>query len=1290
MNLVDQEMEEVEYPVRNEMEWLNEHMAEIFSNSHFNLTDAFKTPGKLRGKTPRTARKRNADETRMPLSEIFSSHNQMETNSNASPMNLRSIAQPIATTTTTPAASTPVTKSPAETQSRPQYPDLTKNLNSSQYNTDSGYHGMPDDATEIANSQQTSTQPLGEMSPAAAPHAHTSRASINRRTTDDSFHSAQEDIRLRGQTVEPMDVDPTLNQDADAQPPKSQLEEPENDVSAKSKTESQPTKPEPTERVPAGPGYEFTESDPKPADPEHTPAHNSTQPKHKPKNSDHKTMPSPVQEYGSKQERKPVLDEKSSPEKTRVAKDDESGDEMADAGKEDTAIDTLDDIGSPSEGSTPEPVPVRKSSLTFASLPARDPLPTKKSLGGARISRTSHVNPLNAGRPSYLGRQTGGHRLTQSVREDDTLHGEKMDVDNEDDISHTNTDDDNRASQMHSKSSTQRLHEKISMLGKLPPSRSTKSIPSVTGLSSTQVTYPELSSTKVEQKVEMPIQKSHEVPSVNSALAQNDDRVKPLDTPHTPRHFHFHRSRTADIVEKDTLKTMEARDSPANRPTTSNDAQRPRANTAMSFHERPTTPLLSTPRQYGHQKSPSVSNLASESPTPGGSPRRYEGPLSSSKFKLQSLMKSAKGLFTSSASVSANARTATSSPTPSREEHRNHVNAQTHVSGETQRSPSVQRSSPPRQGRRTRSSTEREEKRRQEEMQRQKELEDHRREEERLEKLREQEMERHRAAQEAEERQREREREMSAHVPTTIPNSKKVAQSLRQASKEPESDHDAGSKHNVAPIPNQQVRKPADRRPVKPTREPVQKSQPQPVSIRVGSALSRQIPLASAAFSSNVQDSNPAAPTPGPASTTKPSTIKKKPSNASLQTTSSTSSFKSTISSQSQRKAQLANERKKEQEEREARRREEQKRELARKRTAQQQQQEEARRRERERLGEDPRRAAQMQEIEKRRLMNARKLERPGSQQRSHELASMIQHEKVAPTPSQRGDLAPPSRPTSRLGSIQSFSRPIHTPAPNPAKPPKRHLDEETDSRPAAPKSSIIHPSGESKRRKTEDEHQNMVPIRPTMAPPIRQSNIRKEPSKPSLFGHGQHSISHQLGPSVLKAVPHPGPTQAQRPAHPLDMAKYTSSKIPFAEPSNAPVPQQHTSSSSQRVPAKASPKYPNSENINLPEIPTDSEEEDSETEIMPVPKWAQPKELEAILRQQDGMETESIFGPIAPFSLEDTFKSDKRVKKFRERTSSANWSGADGLTQEEVRRDLAERQRLRLNGGWSMHTIGQ
>lgn len=175
--------------------------------------------------------------------------------------------------------------------------------------------------------------------------------------------------------------------------------------------------------------------------------------------------------------------------------------------------------------------------------------------------------------------------------------------------------------------------------------------------------------------------------------------------------------------------------------------------------------------------------------------------------------------------------------------------------------------------------------------------------------------------------------------------------------------------------------------------------------------------------------------------------------------------------------------------------------------------------------------------------------------------------------------------------------------------------------------------------------------------------------------------MSQQGGSSIFKTA------QPQRPAHPMDMAKYTTGKIPFAEPSNAQPAQSHKTpgaSSSQKAPAKPSPKYPSGENIHLPEIATDSEDEDSEAEMLPVPKWAQPKELESLLRQQEGMEVDSIFGPIAPFSLEDTFKADKKIKKFRERTSSANWAGTDALTQEEIRRDLAERQRLRLNGGWT------
>lgn len=66
-----QETEDFVFSARNEVEWLNEHMAEIFSKNQVNVTEIFKTPGKLRGKTPRTARKRNPLEAREVRSQVL-------------------------------------------------------------------------------------------------------------------------------------------------------------------------------------------------------------------------------------------------------------------------------------------------------------------------------------------------------------------------------------------------------------------------------------------------------------------------------------------------------------------------------------------------------------------------------------------------------------------------------------------------------------------------------------------------------------------------------------------------------------------------------------------------------------------------------------------------------------------------------------------------------------------------------------------------------------------------------------------------------------------------------------------------------------------------------------------------------------------------------------------------------------------------------------------------------------------------------------------------------------------
>ena len=71
LDLLREEKEELIFPAQHELEWLNEHMNDIFTTSHVNITDVFKTPGKMHGETPKTNRKRNAAETRVVSLLIF-------------------------------------------------------------------------------------------------------------------------------------------------------------------------------------------------------------------------------------------------------------------------------------------------------------------------------------------------------------------------------------------------------------------------------------------------------------------------------------------------------------------------------------------------------------------------------------------------------------------------------------------------------------------------------------------------------------------------------------------------------------------------------------------------------------------------------------------------------------------------------------------------------------------------------------------------------------------------------------------------------------------------------------------------------------------------------------------------------------------------------------------------------------------------------------------------------------------------------------------------------------------
>ena len=91
------------------------------------------------------------------------------------------------------------------------------------------------------------------------------------------------------------------------------------------------------------------------------------------------------------------------------------------------------------------------------------------------------------------------------------------------------------------------------------------------------------------------------------------------------------------------------------------------------------------------------------------------------------------------------------------------------------------------------------------------------------------------------------------------------------------------------------------------------------------------------------------------------------------------------------------------------------------------------------------------------------------------------------------------------------------------------------------------------------------------------------------------------------------------------------------------------------------------SENIELPDINSEYSDSDDEDRKRTAnhPDWTQSPELRDALLSQSTLNPDDIFGAIKPLKMEELFKT--RTSRFRARTSSANWSGTDGLTAAEV-----------------------
>lgn len=641
-----------------------------------------------------------------------------------------------------------------------------------------------------------------------------------------------------------------------------------------------------------------------------------------------------------------------------------------------------EEAATPSDGSSPIRPVVRKSSLNFASLPAREPLTSKKSLG-PRSSR-----PSNDHRSSYLGQHAGSKSLSHpdSYSDDD-----EMDID---DVTtsaqeRTKTVDDTTN---HNKTYTQRLQDQISLLGKSQPNarRRSKSISNATAVLPPAQTAPD---TKHPSPVRSPVRspaKKESAPPTPGAFPEDDDEDDWIAPPAVPRKDDvpsprpvLPKSHTADVMEgisgADSVggaefvlpkqRQGESRPGSPQRPATAaadRSMAPPGHGKSASVSVLPQSGLrgldASSPKKAVSVSNPAIVSANDNRPaSPPKSPSRSfrDSPLKQVKNKLSSIIKSSKGLLASSAVLSAEGKTAMLSPSTSRLG----LHAGPSMESLFQRAaPSdapypdlSNRSAPDNQSivnpgsptrpvsKRTRASIEREKEEKRREKEAAKEARLYAEQMSKLEKAREKEREKARVfskeqektiAMEAKAAEKEQEKAQVAQTPAPKEPSKPTRTSPRKAKAPAETgDVDMVDATTTVPPPSvsrsagpgQAIRSKEIRRPMKPTKEPVSTKQaPTVIRVNTGSQHSQYRP-SNAALASSLRDTLGAPQTQ----------LRSKASQASLHTKPSIQSLKGTTPSGRPKALELAAKRK-EQEEREAQRKRDAKLELEKRRQAMQ------------------------------------------------------------------------------------------------------------------------------------------------------------------------------------------------------------------------------------------------------------------------------------------------------------------------------------------------------------------
>lgn len=797
---------------------------------------------------------------------------------------------------------------------------------------------------------------------------------------------------------------------------------------------------------------------------------------------------------------------------------------------EDEQMDEVPDAQSASDGSSPIRPIFRKSSLNFASLPARDL--SKKSLGH-RTSRTSHY-----------GRPTGGKSLG-NVREDLADKDE-----DEIDIGQTHgsnareePEPETSMARNHNKTSTQRLQDQISMLGQSQPiSRpASKSLVGgiITSHQSSQAAQP--SSPQHGEKSSKGKDKSFATPGT---FCEDEDswigapttalNEKPMFSPR-PAIVKTHNTDVmGGLFGKETVSGSEfiiqkrGEEGKQSSPVCEANPQGLTKPVSTSFIASPKTATES--RSLNKLTSVSDPNLPinaiNESSTtpPRSPPRTLRGsPLKVAKDKFSSILKSGKGLFASSAVASAEAKIETLSPSSTRVYQNNTPSFEDVIQNEAtemevsypkmdisfnDQVPDRLQSPTKATTRRTRASTEKEEKRKEEAAReaREREAREAQKMNDQLEKARMKVKEDARVYHLEQERAAAVQREVAARkeqeklakssqveVPKATRNSPRRPKAQLEAeamaaaadssvkmssSKDIDmTDATASMPPPSIPRPKSQIGRPPAKRPLRPVKDTAPKAKAPATVIRVdtGSSRGQQYHPSNATLAATLEQSLQAS---------QPGHIRNKASSSSLQSKSSTNSFKAQAN-----KALEAAARKKEADELAAQQRKDAKLEIERQRAAakdeQRRQNELTFKRDQERQREQ--KEISLSEANKKAIERAKQKRAPPPAIRPQQNLDQWQEKSLPPIPPQRNDLGGQLKAT-RINTAKA--------------PPKRLLQENNEeaARPTMQRNlPSNHAESRNKRQKTNefmDEEDELTESHPKMtAPPIRQSSIRPKVS---------------------------------------------------------------------------------------------------------------------------------------------------------------------------------------------------